>query len=212
MNQVDVVNQKGEVVSSFQLNSKVWQVPLSPWNVSLYNRYYLANQRQSTSKVKSRGEVEASTRKIYQQKGTGGARHGAKSAPQFYGGGVAFGPTGQENYSLKINKKFKNQVFQSLLGEKIQKKQLIVVDNLNLTNYKTKEAEKLLEILSVKKNKTLVVLANKEENKQEIVLSFRNLPYVNTSDSMSISPNQLLSTNYLVFTRLALTETEKKLI
>src|SRR3954463_14990733 len=128
MEQVEVINQKGEVIKSFSLNSPLWQVPLSRWNVSLANRYYLFNQRQATSKTLSRGEVKGSTKKIYRQKGTGGARHGARYAPQFRGGGVAFGPQGEENYSLGINRKFKKNVLCSLLGEKMGKKEIIVLD------------------------------------------------------------------------------------
>ncbi|CAG8437279.1 6933_t:CDS:2 [Ambispora leptoticha] len=165
--------------------------------------------RQATSKIKTRGEIRGSTRKIYRQKGTGGARHGHRYAPQFRGGGVAFGPTGKENYSLKVNAKFKEKVFQSLLSEKIYNKAVIVVDKVKLDNYKTKEAEKFLKILPTKaisKTKVLLILTNNEENKQFITRSFRNLPYVNVSDSKSINPNQLLLSNYLVFTHLALTE------
>ena len=212
MEQLEIINQKGEVVNNFQLNSPIWQVPLSRWNVSLANRYYSFNQRQSTSKVKSRGEIKGSTRKIYRQKGTGGARHGARNAPQFRSGGVAFGPTGEENYSLKINNKLKKKVFQSLLGERMRKKEIFVVDNLTFDNYKTKEAEKFFNTLPIKKSKTLLVLASAEENKAKIIASFRNLPYVNISDSKLFNSSQLLSPRYLLFTHSALIETEQRLI
>ena len=155
-----------------------------------------------------------STRKIYRQKGTGGARHGHRYAPQFRGGGVAFGPTGKENYSLKINSKEKRKVFHSLLSKKMQNKGIIVVDKVNLDVYRTKEAEKFLRILPTKEVssfKTLLVLADNELNKQAIARSFRNLPYVNISDSKSINSNQLLLSNYLVFTHSALVETERRL-
>lgn len=214
MEQIDIINQKGEVVNNFPLNSEIWQVPLSQHNVSLYNRHYLFNQRQATSKVKSRGEIAGSTRKIYRQKGTGGARHGHRYAPQFRGGGVAFGPTGKEVFSLKVNTKLKEKIFCSLLSEKMRNKEIIVIDKVKLEDYKTKEAEKLLRILPTKeiiRAKILLVLANSEENRQAITRSFRNLPYVNISDSKSINSNHLLTSNYLVFTHLALTETEKRL-
>jgi large subunit ribosomal protein L4 len=171
----------------------------------------LANQRQGTKKVKTRGEISGSTRKIYRQKGTGGARHGHRYAPQFVGGGVAFGPTGEENYSLNINKKFKKKVFQSLLGEKMRNQQLIVIDKLELDNYKTKEAEKFFSILPTKKTKTLLVLAHNEENKEKIIRSFRNLTFVNISDSQLINFQQALSSNYLLFTQSAFSELEKRL-
>lgn len=126
---------------------------------------------------------------------------------------MAFGPTGRENYSLKVNAKLKKKVFHSLLSEKMQNKEIIVVDKVNLDVYKTKEAEKFLKILPTKEGrfKILLVLADNEENRQAIMRSFRNLPYVNISDSKSVNPNQLLFSNYLVFTHSALTETEKRL-
>ena len=96
----------------------------------------------------------------------------------------------------------------------MRNKEIIVIDKVKLEDYKTKEAEKFLRILPTKeviRAKTLLVLANSEENRQEITRSFRNLPYVNISDSKSINSNHLLTSNYLVFTHLALTETEKRL-
>jgi ribosomal protein L4 len=96
----------------------------------------------------------------------------------------------------------------------MQNKEIIVVDKVNLDVYKTKEAEKFLKILpteEINSSKILLVLADSEENKQAITRSFRNLPYVNISDSKSVNPNQLLFSNYLVFTHSALTETEKRL-
>jgi large subunit ribosomal protein L4 len=206
MEQIKVINQ-----DNLPLNPTVWQVPLSHLNISLANRYYLANQRQGTKKVKSRGEVRGSTRKIYRQKGTGGARHGHRYAPQFRGGGVAFGPTGKENYSLNINKKFKKKVLQSILSEKMRNKEIIVVEKINLNHYKTKEAVIFLTALPTKKSKTLLVLAASEENKKEIIYSFRNLPYINITDSKSINTLQVLSPNYLLFTHASFTETEKRL-
>src|SRR3954467_15402848 len=134
MMEINIINQNKEKVGNLPLD-EIWQSPYSIQVVSLAIRAYLANQRQGTSKVKKRGEVEGSTRKIYRQKGTGGARHGARYAPQFRSGGVAFGPTGEENYSLKINNKLKKKVLQSLLGERMRKKEIFVVDNLTFDNY-----------------------------------------------------------------------------
>src|SRR5213078_3208321 len=107
MEQIEVVNQSGKVVNSLPLPSPIAQSSFSPFQLSLVYRSYQANQHQNTAKVKTRGEVKGSTRKIYRQKGTGGARHGARYAPQFRGGGISFGPTGKENYHCQINKKVK---------------------------------------------------------------------------------------------------------
>ena len=211
MEQLEVINQKGEVVNNFSLNSDKWEVPLSKWNISLVNRYYLANQRQGTKKTKKKGEVSGGGIKPWRQKGTGRARSGSIRNPHFRGGGVAFGPTGEENYSLDINKKLKKNVLQSLLGEKLRNKELIVVDKLELENYKTKEAEKFLNILPTKQAKTLLILAHQEENKEKIIRSFRNLPYISISDSKSVNSYQVISPNYLIFTHSAFSEIEKRL-
>ena len=211
MEQVEIVNNKGKIVSNFSLNSAVWKVPLSNFNISLANRCYLANQRQGTKKTKNKGEVSGGGIKPWRQKGTGRARSGSIRNPHFRGGGVAFGPRGVENYSLGVNKKLKKNVLQSLLGEKIRNKELIVVDKLTLENYKTKEAEKFLNILPKKEAKTLLILAQQEENKEKIIRSFRNLPYLSIGDSKSINPLQALSSRYLIFTHSALSEIEKRL-
>ena len=93
----------------------------------------------------------------------------------------------------------------------MRKNEIIIVDKIALDNYKTKEAVKFLDILPTKKAKTLIVLANNEENKQKITCSFRNLPYINISDSKLVNSLQTLNTNYLIFTHSAFSEIEKRL-
>src|SRR5687767_854061 len=101
--EISVINQTGKEEKKLPLNSAQWSVPLSNYNLSLVNRYYLNNQRQGTKKTKKKGEVSGGGKKPWKQKGTGRARSGSTRNPQFVGGGVVFGPTGQENYSLSIN-------------------------------------------------------------------------------------------------------------
>ncbi|CAG8498329.1 2349_t:CDS:2 [Cetraspora pellucida] len=186
MEQIEVINHKGEIVSKQPLNNKIWK--------SQFSR-----------------EVEGVDEKPHPQKGTGRARSGSPYNPQNRGGGITFGPTGQENRSLDINKKFKQSVFQSLLGEKMRKKEIIIVDKIAFANYKTKEAEKFLDFLPVKKSSILLVLSNKEENKEKIIYSFRNLSYIEVSNSKLVNFSQVLSSNYLVFTHSAFSEIEKRL-
>ena len=211
MEQVEVINHKGEGVSQQPLNNKMWQIPLSRWNISLANRYYSFNQHQKTHKAKTKGEVKGADQKPHPQKKTGRARSGTRYNPQNRGGGVVFGPTGQASRPLAINKKFKQNALQSLLGEKMRKKEIIIVDKITLTDYRTKEAEKFLHILPAKKASTLVVLSDNEENKEKIILSFRNLPHVNVSDSKLANFSQILSPKFLVFTHSAFLEIEKRL-
>ncbi|RHZ35362.1 50S ribosomal protein L4 [endosymbiont GvMRE of Glomus versiforme] len=211
MKQIEIINNKGEAIGNFPLGNSIWQTSFSSRNISLSNRYYLANQRKGNSKVKSRGEVAGSTRKIYRQKGTGNARHGDRYAPQFRGGGIAFGPNGKRNYSLDINKKEKKKSFQSLLGLKMKDKKIIVVDKINFDYYKTKEAANFINILPVKIKNALIILGKEEANKQEITRAFRNLPYIKISDSKMFNFLQVLSTDYVIFTYFAFVETEKRL-
>jgi large subunit ribosomal protein L4 len=211
MEQIEIINNKGKVVKNITPNSDLWQTPISPKNVSLSNRCYLANQRQGTKKTKQKGEVSGGGIKPWRQKGTGRARSGSIRNPQFRGGGVVFGPTGEENYSLNVNKKFKKNVLQSLLREKLENKELLIIDKIVLENYKTKEAEKLLETILSKKTKTLIILADEEENKAKIINSFRNLPYVNLSSSKTINSHQALYSEKLIFTQSAFSEIEARL-
>ena len=211
MEKIEIINNKGKVVNTINPNSDVWQTPISPKNVSLSNRCYLANQRQGTKKTKRKGEVSGGGIKPWRQKGTGRARSGSIRNPQFRGGGVVFGPTGEENYSLSVNKKFKKNVLQSILKEKLEKKELLIIDKITFENYKTKEAESLLNSLLSKKSKTLIVLADEEENKSKIINSFRNLPYVNLSSGKTINSYQALCSEKLIFTQSAFSEIESRL-
>ncbi|MCE8163536.1 MAG: 50S ribosomal protein L4 [Candidatus Moeniiplasma glomeromycotorum] len=207
--QIEVINQSGQVVNSLQLPVLITNFS-SPLQFSLAYRSYQDNQHQNTKKVKSRGEVKGSTRKIYRQKGTGRARHGARYAPQFRGGGVAFGPTGIKSQPTKVNQKFKKKVLYSIIGEKLQQKQVRVIEKINLASPKTKEANKLLGILAPQKSNILLILTPQEKNDQIITRSFRNLPAINKiSDSQSLNFGEVFKSDYLIFTTSAFTELTK---
>jgi len=93
----------------------------------------------------------------------------------------------------------------------MRNKEIVIVDKLALENYKTKEAKKFLNVLPTKETKALIVLADNEENKAKIICSFRNLPYINISDSKSVNTSQVLTPGYLIFTQSAFSEIEKRL-
>ncbi|RHZ37548.1 50S ribosomal protein L4 [endosymbiont GvMRE of Glomus versiforme] len=209
--QINVINQKQEIVGNLPLNPEIWQSPYSAHTVSLVIRSYLANQRQATSKVKTRGEVKGSTRKIYRQKGTGGARHGARYAPQFRGGGIAFGPTGQENYRCQINKKVKKKAFQSVLSKKNAKGEITVIDKINLSEYKTKKANNLLTELKLNDKKILIIFSTQESKNEEVKRAFHNLPKVEMTNSKLINTYAMINHSTLLFTQDAFNEIEEKL-
>ncbi len=147
-------------------------------------RVYLANQRQGTASTKTRGEVVGSTRKIYRQKGTGRARHGALKAPLFVGGGVAFGPH-PRNFSLNLPAKMRKAALVSALSEKAQNGLVKVVEGD--FSGKTKEVAKLMKSLELtqkgKVNKVLLVI-DKNENAKRGAHNIGGLE-IETSDTLS---------------------------
>ncbi len=168
-----VLDQNGNKLEDIDLSKDVFGI--EPHEQALYDavRMYNANSRQATAKTKKRDEVRGGGRKPWRQKGTGRARQGSIRSPQFRTGGVVFGPTGQENYKLKQNKKEARLALKSALSAKVKEKALIVVDNLNVESGKTKDMVKLLETLKAK-GKTLVVVSEKSTT-YETLLALNNL-------------------------------------
>ena len=152
-------------------------------------RVYEDNYHRGYSKTKTRGEVSHSTRKIYRQKGTGLARHGAKTAPIFVGGGKAHGPT-MEKKALTLPKKMKTRALDVALSMKASKNKVVLIDGVSDIK-KTKEASGLLKLIEKKSkskaSSTLVVLSEKNSDKyiyfrnirDVMVVQYRNLnPYI----------------------------------
>jgi large subunit ribosomal protein L4 len=147
-------------------------------------RVYEGRSHQGLSKIKTRGEVVASKRKIYRQKGTGRARHGALSAPIFVGGGKAHGPKGIKR-KLELPKKMRNKAKGVALGQKIKNGELLVIDGLSSLK-KTKEAQKLID----------KILKNlKKAGRVSFILSEKNFSAVrairNISNAAAISYHNL---------------------
>lgn len=134
-------------------------------------RVYLSNQRTAHAKSKNRGEVLLTTKKWFKQKGTGRARHGAKSAPIFVGGSKAHGPTGMENYTLKLSKKMKKKALASAMTYKYQEQEIKIVKGLDKLDAKTKAANSVVAKLDVS-GKFILIDADRREN---VVRAFRNL-------------------------------------
>jgi large subunit ribosomal protein L4 len=116
---LSVYDLKGAIAESLTLPKEIFGAKINNSLMAQAVRVYLANQRRGTLKTKSRGEVAISTRKIYRQKGTGRARHGAKSAPIFVGGGIAFGPKPRD-FSMKLNQNMRRVALFSALSAKLR--------------------------------------------------------------------------------------------
>ena len=197
MPKVALYNTDGKVVGDIELNDSVFgaEVRADVMHEVVVN--YLANQRQGTQSTKTRAEVRGGGRKPYRQKGTGRARQGSIRSPQWVGGGVVFAPKPRD-YSFKLNKKVKRLALQSALSTKVAEGKIIVLDELTLTEVKTKEMVKVLE--NIKCGNALIVMDGSNEN---VMLSARNIPEVKTASVSTINVYDLLKYNTLVVTKEA---------
>jgi large subunit ribosomal protein L4 len=164
---------------------------------------YLANQRQGTQSTLTRAEVRGGGRKPWRQKGTGRARQGSIRSPQWTGGGVVFAPKPRD-YSFKLNKKVKRIALKSALTTKVNEGKLVVIDELNLSEIKTKTMVETLK--SVNAVKPLIVL---EEGNNNAVLSARNIADVKTAGVNAINVYDILKYDTLVLTKAAVTKIEE---
>ncbi len=203
MANVAVYNMEGKEVGTLELNDAVFGVEVNEHLVHLAVVNQLANKRQGTQKAKTRSEVSGGGKKPWRQKGTGHARQGSTRAPQWTGGGVVFAPT-PRNYTFKMNKKEKRLALKSALTSRVQENKLIVLDELKLSEIKTKNMKAVLDALNVKK--ALVVL---NENDQNVVLSARNIVDVKTALTNTINVFDILKYNTVVVTKAAVAAIEE---
>ncbi|MAS37652.1 MAG: 50S ribosomal protein L4 [Anaerolineaceae bacterium] len=185
--QVSVLNQSGKEVQTIDLPSDIFEVEI---NTGLMHQAYvrqLANARLGTHNTLTRGEVRLTKAKWYRQKGTGRARHGARSAPIFVGGGTAHGPKPRK-YTKDMPKKMRREAIRSALSALARDQQLIFVDQLQLDSPRTKDMLAILNQLSGD-SKTLVLLADRNENVQA---SVNNLPNARTLRASYLNIRDLL--------------------
>lgn len=203
MANVSVYNMEGKEVGKMDLNDAVFGVEINEHLVHMAVVQNLANKRQGTQKAKTRSEVSGGGRKPWRQKGTGHARQGSTRAPQWKGGGVVFAPTPRD-YSFKLNKKEKRAALKSVLTSRVQDNKLIVLDELKFDAIKTKEFKKVMDNLKV--DKAMVVIDGQDEN---VILSARNLPRVNTAVAENINVYDILKGDTLVLTKDAVAKIEE---
>lgn len=204
---VPVYNQTGEKVSTLSLKGGVFNVEVNEAVMRDAVKVYLANKRQNVAKTKKRHDVRGGGRKPWRQKGTGRARAGSRRSPLWVGGGVVFGPTGEENYKLKQNKKEHRLALKSALTLKV-KEGLKVIDVLVLEEVKTKSFVEILNALSLE-GKTLIVL---KEFSEQIALSARNLKDVYLTTPNNVSVYDLLDTTHVLMSKEAIKSLEEALI
>lgn len=204
---ISVFSIDGNKTKDMLLPEVMFASKISPVTLHNYIRVYLNNQRRGTASTKTRSEVVGSTRKIYRQKGTGNARHGAKKAPIFVGGGITFGPK-PKDHTIRLNKKQKKVALFSSLSSKYEESKIFGLDKGSYSiEPKTKIFAEFIKKREVEDASILVVTASGD--KQNLHRSVRNLPNVRIIDAQSINPYFVISAEYIVFMEDALIELQK---
>lgn len=204
---IPIIDQKALVTGEVIASGAIFGTKASSSLVAQAVRVFLSNQRKARAKAKTRSEVFGSGAKIWRQKGTGHARHGNRKAPLFVGGGVSHGPTGKQNFHLKMNRKTIRKVAISLLSDKLGEKKLFLTKDLDFK--KTKEAfdfiSQVQKNLKVKKGISFLIAP-----KENIGRYLRNLDNVLVINAASLNPYQLLVSQPILITEKAYEEITKK--
>lgn len=199
-----VYNLKNESVGEIELSDEVFGVEVNEGLLYDVLKAQLASKRQGTSSVKNRARVVGSTKKIYRQKGTGGARHGARSAPIFVGGGVAHGPKSR-SYAYRPPRKMRLGALKSALSLRAKEGRVMVVENLELEAIKTKALAGILGNMEVR---SAVIVDAKENDK--LRMSARNLSTHLVLPPEGVNLYDLLRHEHLVLTKDAVQALEAR--
>lgn len=192
-------NLSGQALKDAALPVELFGVKVKPTLLAQAVRVYLSNQRQSPAKTKTRGEVAKTTKKMYRQKGTGRARHGSYAAPIFVGGGIAHGPSGEQNYHLNLPPKMKRLALLGALSTKAKQKEIKVISGADAASGKTKEVAWL-------SGKVLIISSKAAINFNRAT---NNLKDVQTINPNLINTYVVLKHRELVITKEALAEMKK---
>ena len=194
---VTVYNNTKKKIEELDVNDSIFGVEV---NVPLLNQVVLAqnaNSRQGTASTKTRSDISGSTRKLFKQKGTGGARPGSIKSPLQYGGGTVFGPHPRD-FGRKINKKMFKSALRSVLSDRAKSGVLYIVDDLKLTEAKTKNISSMMKKFEMKK--CLIV----DVDNMNLTLAARNIYGVKTVSPEQITPYDVLKYENLMITKAAL--------
>jgi len=203
---VDVQNVKGKKIAQVELADNVFSVAVKPSVLHEVITMQLSNRRSGTAAVKHRSDIRGSGRKLFRQKGTGRARRGNAKSPLLRGGGVAFGPDGR-NYKYQVPKKVRKLALKMALSSKLHENELLVLDQFELGEIKTKEFVSVLEKLNI--NNALIV-TDKENGNLE--LSSRNVVDVKVLRSEGLNVYDILKYRTLVLLEPAVKNIEGRLL
>jgi len=203
---VDVINSSGNKVSQVDLNDAIYNVPVKPSVLHEVVTMQRASKRAGTASTKHRSDVTGSGRKLFRQKGTGRARRGNIKAPLLRGGGVAFGPK-SKSWAYKVPKKVRKLALKMALSSKLQNADILILDQFNLDQIKTKAFLEVAE--NLKMNDALIVTDQKNEN---LELSSRNVPAIKVLRYEGLNVYDILKYKTLVLLEASVKAIEGRLL
>jgi large subunit ribosomal protein L4 len=201
-----VYNQKGESVGKVTLPESIFG---AEWNADMVHQVVmsaLSSRRNNVAHAKTRGEVRGGGKKPWRQKGTGRARHGSTRSPIWVGGGTTHGPRNDKNYTRKINKVTVLKALASALSKKWKDGELLIMNEINLPEKKTKEAVSVIKAISgikgfegLSKKKTNALYISVPKKDEGLVRGFKNIGKVEVVETRNINTADLLGKKYVVF-------------
>ena len=204
MPNIKVYDMSGKDVGEIALSDTIFGIEPNKYALHAVVKNYLANQRQGTQSTLTRAEVSGGGRKPWKQKGTGRARQGSIRAPQWFKGGIAFGPKPRD-YRYSLNKKLKKLAIKSAFSSKVQDNDMIVLDSISFEEYKTKAMVNMFKALGVQK-KALLVLCVPDE---KVLKSAANIPGIKTAVVNSLSVYDILNYDKFIVLKDAVAKIEE---
>ena len=204
MPNIKVVDMAGKEVGEITLSEKVFGKDVNEALLHTAVRAYLMNQRQGTQSTLTRSEVSGGGRKPWKQKGTGHARQGSTRSPQWTHGGIALGPK-PRSYRINLNKSIKRNALFTALSAKVANGEMIVVDQIASTEYKTKAMVSMLDAIGAAK-KSLIVLPCVDNF---VIKSCANIEGVKTTQWNTINVYDILNCDTFVVAKDAVAKIEE---
>ncbi|WP_297130220.1 50S ribosomal protein L4 [uncultured Porphyromonas sp.] len=199
--ELNVLNIKGEETGrKVTLDDAIFSIEPNDHAIYLDVKSHMANRRSGTAKTKERSENAHSTRKLFRQKGTGGARRGDTKSPILIGGGTIFGPRPRD-YEQKVNRKTKRLARLSALTYKAKDNAIVVVEDFTMDTYKTKDFAAILKALKIEDKKDLFLL---HEANDQVRKSGANISNVTFAEPVSVNTYKVLDADRLVFSESGL--------
>ena len=199
--ELNVLNIKGEETGrKVTLDDAIFGIEPNDHAIYLDVKSHMANRRSGTAKTKERSENVHSTRKLFRQKGTGGARRGDTKSPILIGGGTIFGPRPRD-YEQKVNRKTKRLARLSALTYKAKDNAIVVVEDFTMDTYKTKDFVAILKALKIEDKKDLFLL---HEANDQVRKSGANISNVTFAEPVSVNTYKVLDADRLVFSESGL--------